>query len=128
NFVRQFVPELEQLDGELGLDVDVSGTVGHPVLSGAGDMTINVARFTNVTLPALRGFTARFAFRENALTLDRFGGDVAGGPFTMTGRVTFPKLIEPTLALQLNAQSVLFWSNASLYASVHTVHTDPREI
>src|SRR5438477_11243030 len=26
NFVRQFVPELRQLDGDLGLDVDVSGT------------------------------------------------------------------------------------------------------
>ena len=116
NFVRQFVPELEQLDGELGLDVDVSGTVGHPVLSGAGDMTINVARFTNVTLPALRGFTARFTFRENALTLDRFGGDVAGGPFTMTGRVTFPKLIEPTLDLQLKAQSVLLARNDTLTA------------
>jgi len=116
NFIRQFVPELEQLDGELGLDVDVSGTVGHPVLSGAGDMTINVARFTNVTLPALRGFTARFTFRENALTLDRFGGDVAGGPFTMTGRVTFPKLIEPTLDLQLKAQSVLLARNDTLTA------------
>src|SRR5947208_2688877 len=116
NFVRQFVPELEQLDGELGLDVDVSGTVGHPILSGAGDMTINVARFTNVTLPALRGFTARFTFRENALTLDRFGGDVSGGLFTMTGRVTFPKLIEPTLDLQLKAQSVLLARNDTLTA------------
>jgi hypothetical protein len=116
NFVRQFVPELEQLDGELGLDVDVSGTVGHPVLSGAGDMTVNVARFTNVTLPALRGFNARLTFRENALTLDRFGGDVAGGPFTMTGRVTFPKLIEPTLDLQLKAQSVLLARNDTLTA------------
>jgi autotransporter translocation and assembly factor TamB len=116
NFVRQFVPELEQLDGDLGLDVDVSGTVGHPILSGAGDMTINVARFTNVTLPALGGFTARFTFRENALTLDRFGGDVAGGPFTMTGRVTFPKLIEPTLDLQLKAQSVLIARNDTLTA------------
>jgi autotransporter translocation and assembly factor TamB len=116
NFVRQFVPELEQLDGELGFDVDVSGTVGHPVLSGAGDMTVNVARFTNVTLPALRGFNARLTFRENALTLDRFGGDVAGGPFTMTGRVTFPKLIEPTLDLQLKAQSVLLARNDTLTA------------
>src|SRR5438093_5222531 len=51
NFVRQFVPELEQLDGELGLDVDVTGTIGHPVFSGAGDMTVKVARFTNATLP-----------------------------------------------------------------------------
>jgi len=116
NFVRQFVPELEQLDGELGMDVDVNGTIGHPILSGAGDMTINVARFTNATIPAVRGFGARLTFRDNALTLDRFGGDIAGGPFTMSGRVTFPKLIEPTLDLQFRAQSVLVARNDSLTA------------
>jgi hypothetical protein len=116
NFIRQFVPELEQLDGELGMDVDVNGTIGHPLLSGAGDMTINVARFTNATIPAVRGFGARLTFRDNALTLDRFGGDIAGGPFTMSGRVTFPKLIEPTLDLQFRAQSVLVARNDTLTA------------
>jgi autotransporter translocation and assembly factor TamB len=116
NFVRQFVPELQQLDGDLGLDVDVSGTFGHPVFSGAGDMTVNVARFTNATLPALRSFNARCSFRDNALTLDRFGGDLAGGPFTMSGRVTFPKLTEPTLDLQVRAQSVLVARNDTLTA------------
>jgi autotransporter translocation and assembly factor TamB len=114
NFVRQFVPELEQLDGELGLDVDVSGTVGHPVFSGAGDMTVNVARFTNATIPAVRGFNARISFRDNVLTLDRFGGDIAGGPFTMGGRVTFIKLTEPTIDLQFRAQSVLLARNDTL--------------
>jgi hypothetical protein len=116
NFVRQFVPDLQQLDGDLGLDVDVSGTFGHPVLSGAGDMTVNVARFTNATLPALRSFNARLTFRDNALTLDRFGGDLAGGPFTMSGRVTFVKLTEPTLDLQVRAQSVLVARNDTLTA------------
>src|SRR5437588_369520 len=116
NFVRQFVPDPQQLDGDLGLDVDVSGTFGHPVLSGAGDMTVNVARFTNATLPALRGFNARITFRDNALTLDRFGGDLAGGPFTMSGRVTFVKLTEPTLDLQVRAQSVLVARNDTLTA------------
>jgi hypothetical protein len=114
NFVRQFVPELEQLDGELGMDVDVNGTIGHPILSGAGDMTINVARFTNATIPAVRGFGARLTFRDNALTLDRFGGDIAGGPFTMSGRVTFPKLIEPTFDLRFRSQSVLIARNDTL--------------
>jgi autotransporter translocation and assembly factor TamB len=114
NFVRQFVPELEQLDGELGLDVDVSGTVGHPVFSGAGDMTVNVARFTNATIPAMRGFNARISFRDNVLTLDRFGGDIAGGPFTMGGRVTFIKLTEPTIDLQFRAQSALLARNDTL--------------
>ncbi len=116
NFVRQFVPDLEQLDGELGLDVDVSGTLGNPVLSGAGDMTINVARFKNVTLPAVKSFNARITFAQNAFTLDRFGGDLAGGPFRMTGRVTFPRLTEPTLDLQFRAQSVLVARNDTLTA------------
>jgi autotransporter translocation and assembly factor TamB len=114
NFARQFVPELQQLDGDLGMDVDVGGTFGHPVLSGAGDVTVNVARFTNVTIPALRSFNARLTFRDNALTLDRFGGDLAGGPFTMSGRVTFAKLTEPVLDLQLRAQSVLVARNDTL--------------
>lgn len=116
NFVRQFVPDLQQLDGDLGLDVDVSGTFGHPVLSGAGDMTVNVARFTNATLPTLRGFNVRFTFTDNALTLDRFGGDLAGGPFNMSGRVTFAKLTEPILDLQMRAQSVLVARNDTLTA------------
>jgi len=114
NFVRQFVPALEQLDGNLGLDVDVSGTIGKPVFSGAGDATINVARFTNATLPALTNFSARLSFAQNAVSLERFGGDLAGGPFRMSGRVTFPKLTEPTLDLQLRANSVLLARNDTL--------------
>ena len=116
NFVRQFVPELEQLDGDLGLDVDISGTIGKPVFSGAGDVTVNAARFTNATIPALTNFSARLSFAQNALSLERFGGDLAGGPFTMSGRVTFPKLTEPTLDLQLKADSVLVARNDTLTA------------
>ncbi len=116
NFVRQFVPALEQLDGNLGLDVDVNGTIGKPVFSGAGDVTVNVARFTNATLPALTNFSARLSFAQNAVSLERFGGDIAGGPFKMSGRVTFPKLTEPTLDLQLKANSVLLARNDTLTA------------
>jgi hypothetical protein len=114
NFVRQFVPELAQLDGELGMGVDVTGTIGQPVLSGAGDMKVNIARFTNTTIPSVGGLNARITFRGNELTLDQFGGAVAGGPFTMSGRVTFPKLITPTLDLRFRAQSVLIARNDTL--------------
>ncbi len=116
NFVRQILPDVEQLDGELGLDVDVGGTIGQPILSGAGDVKVNVARFTNATLPALRNFNARITFARDAFTLERFGGELAGGPFTMSGRVTFPKLTEPTLDLQLKANSVLVARNDTLTA------------
>jgi TamB, inner membrane protein subunit of TAM complex len=116
NFVRQFVPALEQLDGNLGLDVDLSGTIGKPVFSGAGDVTVNVARFTNATLPALTNFSARLSFAQNAISMERFGGDLAGGPFTMSGRLNFPKLTEPTLDLHLKANSVLLARNDTLTA------------
>lgn len=116
NFVRQFVPEIETLDGDLALDVDLKGTVGQPMLSGAGDMTINLGRFHDPVFPTLRDFKARITFAQNAFTLERFGGELAGGRFTMSGRVTFPKLTSAILDLQLKADSVLVARNNDLTA------------
>ena len=114
NFVRQFVPEIEQLDGELGMDVDVSGTIGRPVLNGAADFKVNVARFANATIPSLRTFDAHLVFTRDMLSLERFSGELAGGSFTAGGRITFPKLTQPTLDLQLKAKSALVARNDTL--------------
>ena len=116
NFLRQFVPAVEEIDGDLALDVNVNGTIANPVLSGAGDITVNVMRFTNGTLPALRDFKTRLDFNRDTLSFARFGGDLAGGPFTVSGRITFPKLTQPTIDLQLKATSVLVARNDSLTA------------
>ncbi len=118
NFVRQFVPALNQLDGTVALDVDVRGTIAKPDLSGAADMNINVARFENATLPALTNFKALLNFRQNRLTFDRFGGDLAGGPFTLSGSIDLPKLTEPKFDLRLKANSVLVARNDDLTARV----------
>ena len=118
NFIREFVPALRQLDGTLALDVNVGGTIAKPALSGAADMNINVARFENATLPALTNFQALVRFRDNTLSFERFGGDLAGGPFTLSGRITLPKLTEPTFDLRLNAKSVLVARNDDLTARV----------
>ncbi len=116
NFLRQFLPGVTQLDGDVALDVNINGTIAKPVLSGAGDITINMARFTNATLPSLSGFHSRMTFDGDVLHFERFSGDLAGGPFTISGQVTFPKLIEPNLDFQLKAQSVLVARNDSLTA------------
>jgi autotransporter translocation and assembly factor TamB len=116
NFLRQFLPGITQLDGDLALDVNVNGTIAKPVLSGAGDITINMARFTNATLPSLSGFHSRLTFAGDTLHFERFNGDLAGGPFTISGRVTFPKLTEPNLDFQMKAQSILVARNDSLTA------------
>ena len=116
NFLRQFLPGVTQLDGDVALDVNINGTIAKPALSGAGDITINMARFTNTTLPSISGFHSRMTFDRDVLHFERFSGDLAGGPFTISGQVTFPKLIEPNLDFQLKAQSVLVARNDSLTA------------
>jgi hypothetical protein len=116
NFLRQFMSEVAQLDGDLGLDVNVGGTIGQPVLSGSGDMTINVARASDATLPALNNFKARFNFSGDALTIQQFGGELSGGKFTVTGGVKFPKLTEPMVDLQIKADSALVARNDTLTA------------
>ncbi|HEY6112335.1 MAG TPA: translocation/assembly module TamB domain-containing protein, partial [Chthoniobacterales bacterium] len=116
NFIRQFVPAVQELDGDVALDVDVTGTIARPVLSGSGDMAVNVARASNATLPALRDFKARLNFARDALTLEQFGGELSGGHFTMSGRVTFPKLTAPQLDLQLKSDSALIARNDTLTA------------
>jgi len=118
NFVRQFVPALQRIDGNAALDVNVGGTIANPAFSGSADMTINTARFSNPTLPALTNFNARLVFDGNALTLPQFRGELAGGPFTLTGRITFPKLTEPNFDLQLKADAVLVARNDDLTARV----------
>jgi autotransporter translocation and assembly factor TamB len=118
NFVREFVPALRQLDGTLALNLSLSGTIARPTLSGAANTNINIARFENPTLPALTNFNGQLNFRENTLSFDRFGGDLAGGPFTLSGRITLPKLTEPNLDLRLKANSVLVARNDDLTARV----------
>jgi autotransporter translocation and assembly factor TamB len=118
NFVRQFVPALARIDGNMALDVNVGGTIANPSFSGSADMTINSARFANPTLPALSNFNARLVFDGDSLNFPQFRGELAGGPFTLSGQITFPKLTEPNFDLQLRADAVLVARSDDLTARV----------
>lgn len=116
NFLRQFIPGINQMDGDIALDANVNGTIAKPVLSGSGDITINMARFSNPTLPSISGLRSRMVFAGDVLNFERFNGDLAGGPFSIAGRVLFPKLTEPNFDFQIKAQSILVARNDSLTA------------
>ncbi|HJT45206.1 MAG TPA: translocation/assembly module TamB domain-containing protein, partial [Chthoniobacterales bacterium] len=116
NFMRQFIPAVEELDGDAALDVDVRGTIGKPVLTGNADMTINVARMTDPTLPAVQNFKTRINFANDALTIQECRGELSGGHFTVTGGVKFPTLRNAELNLQLKADSALIARSDTLTA------------
>src|SRR4030095_4170793 len=52
NFVRQFVPALNQLDGTAALDVKIGGTIAKPDLSGSARPKIKPAGLRQATRPA----------------------------------------------------------------------------
>ena len=120
NFLKQFIPGIRNLDGNLAMNVKIGGTIAQPVVSGSADASINVARLENATIPALTNFRAQLNFRDNALSFDRFGGDLAGGPFTVTGRITLPKLTEPVIDLRLKGNSILVARNDTVTVRVDT--------
>ncbi len=107
NFVREFVPAVQEVDGDAAIDVDISGTVGQPVFKGQADMTLNVARAIDPTLPALQNFKARLTFVNNVLNLDQFAGELSGGKFSATGRISIPKLTMADVDLAFKANSAL---------------------
>jgi autotransporter translocation and assembly factor TamB len=118
NFIRQFVPDIEQLDGDAALDVVVSGTIGNPQLTGSGDITINVARASDPTIPAVTNFKLRASFARDALTLEQFGGELSGGKFSVSGGVRFPRLTQPIIDLTFKADSALVARSDALTARV----------
>src|SRR5581483_7604203 len=98
--------------------VDLAGTIANPVLTGAGDITINVARSMNTTFPALTNFKGRITFAKDQLTLQQFGGELSGGKFSMSGGVRFPKLTQPIVDLAIKAESALVARNDTVTARV----------
>jgi len=119
NFVRQFIPAVQEVDGDAALNVDLSGTIARPVFKGQADMTINVARTNDPTFPALQNFKARLNFTNDVLSLDQFSGELSGGRFTLSGRISIPKLTTANVDLAFKADSALVARSDAL-----TVRTD----
>ena len=108
------VPGVRLLDGRLSIDATVRGTVGHPIFSGGVAMELAAIRFQSANLPGANRFLGDLRFSGNELTFQRFSGDMAGGPFSVTGKVRLDPLTDPQLDLRLQSQGTLLARNDSL--------------
>ena len=107
NFVREFVPAVVEVDGDAAIDIDLGGTFAQPLFKGLADMTLNVARASDPTLPALQNFKARLTFVNNVLNFEQFGGELSGGHFNLAGRISFSKLTAADVDVAFKADSAL---------------------
>lgn len=105
--VTKLVPGVRRIDGTLGLDVRVAGTVEKPVLSGAAALDLMQARMDNENIPSIRAFKARLGFSDDTLTFNTFEGEVGGGTFKLSGNIKLPKLTEPVFDLHAVSDEVL---------------------
>ncbi len=107
------------IQGEVSADVRVGGTVGQPQFSGSVGLDIAAARAENITIPSIRDFVARLNFTNKQLVFERFGGEIGGGKINLDGRVDFPTLSAPALALHATANNVLAARDDNVTARVN---------
>lgn len=113
------IPGVRLLDGRVSIDASATGTVEKPVLSGGVALELAAIRFKDANLPGINHFLGDLRFSGTELAFHRFTGDMAGGPFSVTGRLRFDRLSDPLLDLRVQSQGTLLARNDTL-----TLRTD----
>lgn len=112
--VPRFTNQVRRMDGTVGVDVRVAGTVEKPALSGSATIDIKSARFDNESIPALGNFRAQLSFSQDTLRINTFGGEIGGGKLSLGGAINLAKLTEPNFDLRLQASEVLVMRNDAI--------------
>ncbi|MEA3210064.1 MAG: translocation and assembly module TamB [Chthoniobacter sp.] len=113
-FLPKTVPQVRRVEGTAALDVQVGGTVGHPIFSGGAKVELTGARLVDENVPAIGAFRATLAFAENILNFQTFEGEVGGGKFKLGGTVDLANLKDPVFALRLESSEVLLKRDDSI--------------
>ena len=121
SFLKQLSPRIAYVNGTLGADVRVAGTLENPTFAGAIDLNVPGLRADNITFPRIADLNARIAFTQRQVVIERFGGDIGGGQFRLGGRVDFTKLTaaDARVDLTLSARDVLAFRDDNTTARVN---------
>ncbi|MDD5350892.1 MAG: translocation/assembly module TamB domain-containing protein, partial [Chthoniobacteraceae bacterium] len=103
----------------LSVDASAKGTLEKPVFFGGMALDLSAVRFRDESLPMVDHFLGDLRFSGTELTFQRFSGDMAGGPFSVTGKVRLDHPAEPVLDLRFQSQGTLVVRNDTL-----TLRTD----
>lgn len=121
SFLKQLSPQIAYVNGTLGADVRVSGTIENPDFAGSVDLNVPGVRANNITFPRVSDLVARIAFTKRQVAIEQFRGNVGGGTFTLGGRVDFAKLTaaDARIDLALHADNVLAFRDDNTTARVN---------
>jgi autotransporter translocation and assembly factor TamB len=114
-----FLPGVRRLEGRLSVDATARGTLEKPVYFGGVALDLSAVRFQNANFPLVDHFLGDLRLNGTELTFHRFSGEMAGGPFSMTGKIQLDHPAEPVLDLRFQSQGTLLVRNDTL-----TLRTD----
>lgn len=103
---RPFMPSVQHLSGTLAGELSVAGTVGRPTITGGLSLTGGRIK-TSTRDPVIDNLNGRVTFDTTRATIESFTGDIAAGPFTLRGGVTFADFANPQYDLTLTGQKIL---------------------
>ena len=112
-------PQMRLVEGHVAVNASCGGTLAHPLLAGGVVFNLPAIRFQNAEAPGIENLRGDLRFSGNELVIRKFEGDVAGGPFAVSGRANLEKLTDPLLDLRFRSQGTLLVRNDSL-----TLRTD----
>ncbi len=104
-WLRVALPDL-QVDGRLGLEGRVTGSLDHPTLVGSGSLEQG-----NLQVPGLdqgfEGLNGALRFHGDHISLDHLAGNLSGGTAVVTGELRWQEQGPPSYRLDLDAQGVV---------------------
>jgi autotransporter translocation and assembly factor TamB len=117
-FLSTLVPAIRQSRGTAIVDVNVSGSIGQPNLSGEIAADLSALRFTDPSLPPIANVALRVNFTRDRVIIDRCSGGIGGGSFNAGGSISLTRLDDPMFDLRLGSRNALILQNDDLSVRV----------
>ncbi|MCB1208590.1 MAG: translocation/assembly module TamB domain-containing protein [Verrucomicrobiales bacterium] len=114
DIVRSFVPAIAEIDGKIGMKVNVGGTLAKPDYQGLLTLKASRVLATAPGAPELRDVNARFALAGQNITIEELSAMVAGGQVGATGTVDLTHLKDPAFDIHITAADALIVRDEAL--------------
>jgi autotransporter translocation and assembly factor TamB len=106
-FVRKIVPNIKVVEGRVGADVTVNGTIKQPDLAGSINATVSRFQTGLDTVPPISDFATNITFQRDHIQITQLKGLAGGGRFGMNGGIDLKDGTNPKFDLGVTGNQVL---------------------
>jgi TamB, inner membrane protein subunit of TAM complex len=106
-FVRKIVPDIKVVEGTVGADVNVKGTIKQPDIAGSIRATLSRFQAKTDTVPPISDFSTNITFQQNRIQIAQLKGLAGGGLFGVNGGIDLTDGTNPKFDIGVTGKQVL---------------------